>query len=278
MTDAHARTNATHAATRTAAAVLIVATVLVIAGIFALTAHGNWGYGRDVMKLGERFALAVPVALDVLQIVAIAAAFMLARQPLRVRAYAWSVFGVANAASIAANLADAQARNLPWQGWIGAGTLPVLLSLGVHLAVVTWRHRPISVAAPAAQPEPVDAQPVAQARPAMDPPAPQPVAQSRPTPGPVFSAQSISVAPPTPTPKPTPPPATRRRPPANTPTEQRAQARELYAAGTGIGEILKQWNGTAPARRTVEGWTQDLRNAHAQARAARTNAPPEGAE
>jgi hypothetical protein len=226
------------AAMRTAAGVLITATAVVIAGIFTLTAHGNYGYGRDVMRLGDRFAYAVPVALDVLQIVAVAAAFVLAYAPFAVRVYAWAVFATANASSIAANLADAQARHLPWQGWIGAGVLPVLLSLGVHLAVVTWRHRPI-VGDEAARPVPgLPATPIIEVS--------------------VPNAQ-------------TPPPRTPRPNPTKQPPQrgdQRAQIRGLYAAGTGVGDILKRFNGTAPSRRTVENWTADLRETHAQARAA----------
>jgi hypothetical protein len=134
-------------ATRAAGVVLLGATGLCVAGIFTLTAHGNYGYGHDVMALGA-FALAVPVALDVLQVVAIAAAFVLAERPRPVRAYAWLVFALANVASILSNLADAQARHLPWQGWIGQAALPLLLSFGVHLAIVAWRWRPTQQSTP----------------------------------------------------------------------------------------------------------------------------------
>jgi hypothetical protein len=47
------------------------------------------------------------------------------------------------------------------------------------------------------------------------------------------------------------------------------EARRRYGAGEGLAEILMSWDGKKPTRRTLENWTDDLREQHRQARAAK---------
>lgn len=247
--------------------------MVVGASAFALTYQGLFGYGRDLAHLAG-FAWLVPVAIDGATMFAVAATFMLAGKPWHVRAYAWLVFAVMNGLSIAGNLAHAVERHLPWEGAVGSATWPGVMTLVAHLGVVVWRHcapagRPVlpsarqpvpavrlvplpQVTAPISLPAPVDAPalPVA-AEPAVEPDRPPPVRAPR-------RAQPRNAA--------------RRRPAAASRSDadpRKAKARELFAAGIGRGEILAQFNGDAPSRKTVENWTRDLREQHAKAKAAR---------
>ncbi len=134
------RTNATRPA-QVAWVALFAFALVVGASSFALTYHGLFGYGRDVARLAG-FAPLVPVAVDGATLCAIAATFLLAHTPLRVRAYAWAVFFATNALSVLGNLAFAHAHGLGWQGSVGAGAWPVLVTLVAHLGIVAWRHSP----------------------------------------------------------------------------------------------------------------------------------------
>jgi hypothetical protein len=127
-----------HQGQRLAYRALLGATVLVAVVTFALSFHGLNDYGRGVAQLGWMSFL-VPIGVDGLTLVAVAATFLLRHHPARVRAYAWSVFLFANVASVAGNLSHANARNLSWDGAVGAGAAPVLLALASHLAIVTRR-------------------------------------------------------------------------------------------------------------------------------------------
>jgi hypothetical protein len=117
---------------------------VVAAASFALTYHGLYGYGRDVARLGD-FAWLVPVAVDGATLCAIAATFLLAHTALRVRAYAWLVFLATNTLSVLGNLAFAHSHGLGWQGSVGAGAWPVLVTLVAHLGIVAWRQSPLGV-------------------------------------------------------------------------------------------------------------------------------------
>jgi hypothetical protein len=139
--NAKMRTNANRAA-QFAWAALLACTGVVIAAGFALTFHGIYGFGRDIAHWGPALAALGPIADDGLTLVAIAATFLLAHAhaPRRPRVYAWFVFAVACAASVAGNTAYAM-RPLPtWVGAIGAALCPVFVTLAAHLGVVCWRH------------------------------------------------------------------------------------------------------------------------------------------
>lgn len=135
---------------------------LVAADAFVWTYHGNDDYGHRVAGLSY-LSPVVPIGLDGLTLVAVAATFLLRHAPLRVRLYAWMVFGVAMSLSIAGNLSHADSRHLGWQGMAGAAVAPVLLGLSSHLVIVVRRalDRPV-----AAEPAPVVAPTVVAAQPA----------------------------------------------------------------------------------------------------------------
>lgn len=127
--------------------------ILVAVVTFVLSFHGLDDYGRSVAGLDD-LAWLVPLGVDGLTLTAIAATFLLARAPFKVRLYAWVVFGAANAASVAGNLSHANARQLPWDGAVGAAAWPIFLTLASHLAIVTRRwlsggHSDTAVATPA---------------------------------------------------------------------------------------------------------------------------------
>lgn len=149
--DAHTHTNMTRTPHRGPAIVLAGVTAVCASGIFALTAHGNYGYARDVMHLGTWWALGVPAAFDVLQAAALVVA-VVDRGRTGWRWYAWFVFALANVSSVAGNLSDAHAHGLGWEGMAGAAWLPILLSLGVHLTVGAWRRALATTVEPATPP------------------------------------------------------------------------------------------------------------------------------
>lgn len=157
-------------------AALLACTGVVVAAGFALTFHGLYGFGRHIAHWGPQLAALGPIADDGLTLVAIAATFLLAyaHAPRRPRVYAWFVFGVSCAASIAGNTAYAM-RPLPvWVGAIGAAMCPVFVTLAAHLGVVCWRHCTLSTAVPVpvSVPKP---RPAASPHPITSPPAGPPV-------------------------------------------------------------------------------------------------------
>jgi hypothetical protein len=128
-----------NAAALVAAWVLFGCALVVAVVTFVLSFHGLNDYGHKVAGLANLSPL-VPLGVDGLTVTAIAATFLLAHASFRQRAYAWTVFFVANGASVAGNLSHADARHLSWQGSIGAAAWPLLLTLASHLAIVTRRH------------------------------------------------------------------------------------------------------------------------------------------
>lgn len=143
-------------------AALLAFTVVVGAVTFTLSFHGLNGYGHDLVRLAELSPL-VPLGVDGLTLVAVAATYLLRTAPLRVRAYAWFVFVIAIAASVAGNLSDAASRHLSPEGMVGAAAWPILLALASHMVIVTrrWMDRLRPVPVPDTEPdtEPVDDQP-----------------------------------------------------------------------------------------------------------------------
>src|SRR5690349_646793 len=118
---------------------MIVGTVAVAAFMFVLSFVGLRDYGVRLMLLGNVLAPLVPLGVDVFSVVGIAATYLLRRAPWHVRLYAWTVFLVPAALSVAGNLAHGEARGLVRAGLVGAALPPVLLALSVHLVVVTRR-------------------------------------------------------------------------------------------------------------------------------------------
>lgn len=147
---------------RAAYGALIFFTVVVATVTFVLSFHGLDDYGTRVAGLGQLSPL-VPLGVDGLTLVAVAATYLLRFAPWRVRSYAWLVFAIAVGASVAGNLSHAAARHLGRDGWVGAAAWPILLALASHMVIVTrrWMERVRDVPVPDAEPdtEPVDDQP-----------------------------------------------------------------------------------------------------------------------
>lgn len=117
---------------------LIGFTVVVAAVTFVISFHGLDDYGKRVANLGNLSPL-VPLGVDGLTLVAIAATSILRHAPWHVRAYAWLVFTISVALSVAGNMSHAIAEGLSWQGEIGSAASPGVLALASHLVIVTLR-------------------------------------------------------------------------------------------------------------------------------------------
>lgn len=124
---------------RAAYLVLIGLTVAVGVVTFTLSFVGLRDYGIRVEGLSPWLAPLVPIGVDVLSLCGVAATYLLRCSRARVRAYAWLVFGVAVALSVAGNLTHAVARHLSPAGMVGAAAWPILLALASHLVIVTRR-------------------------------------------------------------------------------------------------------------------------------------------
>jgi hypothetical protein len=254
-------------AQRIAAWALFVCAAIVAVVTFVLSFHGLDDYGDTVAGLG-RLSWLVPLGVDGLTLTAIAATFLLARAAYRVRLYAWTVFAIANTASVAGNLSHANARHLPWDGAAGAAAWPILLTLASHLAIVTRRSlaRRISdaddqaLSQPAVQvAAPADAASVSQdvAPAASDLPQADGAAVSQPA-----ASDSGTAAAPVPpvvatpaAPTAAPKPRQRRTTPGGTP---RDNARRRVAAGESCATVAMS---LGKDKRTVERWTADVREA-----------------
>lgn len=119
---------------------LIGFTIAVAAATFALSFYGLNDYGRRVMALPSQLSWLVPIGVDLFSMCGISATYMLRTAPVRVRLYAWSVFLVPTALSVAGNLAHAEHRGLTRAGMAGAAVVPAILALATHLVVVVRRY------------------------------------------------------------------------------------------------------------------------------------------
>lgn len=136
---------------------LIGFTALVALVTFTLSFHGLDGYGRHLAGIPWQLAWLVPVGVDGLTLCGVAATFLLRHAHRRARAYAWLVFAVAVALSVAGNVLDAAARNLPTAGLAGSAAWPILLALASHLVVVARRAMDRTATAETTVNEPVAA-------------------------------------------------------------------------------------------------------------------------
>lgn len=119
---------------------LIVCAVIVGAITFTLSFAGLDDYGRIVAGEGH-LSFLVPLGVDGLTLVGVAATYILRTAPWHVRLYAWAVFAVALGASIAGNLSHAMAHHLSRQGEVGAAAWPVFLALASHVVIVVRRRQ-----------------------------------------------------------------------------------------------------------------------------------------
>ena len=117
---------------------LVLLTSAVAAVTFVISFHGLNLFGRDVMRLSGLSPL-VPAGVDLAALVALLASHLRRGESLGRRAYAWAVFAVTAALSVAGNLADGMARGLPAAGLVGVAAAPVVFVLVSHLAITSWR-------------------------------------------------------------------------------------------------------------------------------------------
>jgi len=134
--------NEPRAPRRLAYGALLFFTVLVGAVTFVLSFSGLDDYGSRVAGLGFLSPL-VPIGVDGLTLCAVAATFLLRHARWRARAYAWSVFAIAVASSVAGNLSHAAAKELSSEGMVGAAAWPILLALASHMVIVVRRNMEI---------------------------------------------------------------------------------------------------------------------------------------
>lgn len=223
-----------------ALAVLLGATVLVAAVTFVLSFHGLTDYGQRVAGIEGRLAWLIPLGVDGLTLCAVAATFLLRHAELRVRAYAWLVFGVAVAASVAGNLSHAASRRLTSDGMVGAAAWPILLALASHLVIVSRRAMERQGAATSPGTAPTAPPPASHRDVAPAPSAPPTAAEATETASPPAARRTPA----------------RRRTATAKPDDARSEARRRYADGDKVAEIVLALK---VSRKTVERWTSDLR-------------------
>ncbi len=241
---------------RLAHTALLSFTVVVAAVTFVLSFHGLSDYGARVAGIGGLMSWLVPIGVDGLTLCAVAATFLLRHSQFHVRAYAWAVFGVAVAASVAGNVSHAESRHLTWDGQVGAAAWPVLLALASHLVIVTRR----ALEQPRRTEQPAAAEPTAVPATPIVPSQRQPSATPRPSTTPASPAEGTAL--------PEGPagdaakPAPRRRPATKSAGTRdgdlRAKARRMYAEGRTYPEIAIA---VGRDKRTVQRWMQDARRA-----------------
>lgn len=119
--------------------VCATATTFVAVIAFWASFIGGQDYGRRVMLLGD-VSFLVPLGVDGLTLCAIAATQVLRHEATHVRFYAWFVFCVAAAMSVATQLSHAVNKNMSPPGVAGSMAVPVVMAFAVHLLVVVLRH------------------------------------------------------------------------------------------------------------------------------------------
>lgn len=237
---------------RLAYGALIAFTAAVGVVTFVLSFYGLRDYGIRVERLPVRMAWMVPVGVDILSLCGVAGTYLLRNAALRVRAYAWLVFGVAVSASIAGNVTHAVAQRLDGAGMVGAAAWPVFLALAAHFVIVARRALERG-AQSASQHEVAPDQPAAQrdARPSERPASlaprnevPEPATQPsrKPAQPPAPARTSRPVASPSP------------RAVARPEDPRKAEVLRLYAQLGSARKAVEAMNGNAPSLRTVSYW------------------------
>ena len=225
---------------------LIAGTIAVAAFTFVISFVGLRDYGVRLMGLSPQLANLVPLGVDVFSLCGIAATYLLARAPARIRLYAWTVFLVPAGLSVAGNLAHAQARDLASAGMVGAAAAPIVLALAAHLVVVV-RRQLLRDSLPASQPTPTS-----------EPSFTQPSAPETLSPAEAEAAQP-------------------RRPHNATPDEVRLLALRLLDDGADFAQAATEVGVTA---RTVQRWFDErvaaVKVRSRRPRAGRRNGQPGG--
>jgi hypothetical protein len=134
---------------------MVGAFILVLAIAFAMSFHGLFVFGREVMEWALGLCILAPLGLDVLSMVGLLATFIVRDAPARVRAYMWAMFGSTVVLSVAGNataamvlLAGDAPVSLDVRGWtyrqvaavVGAAVWPVAAAAALHALIVVRRH------------------------------------------------------------------------------------------------------------------------------------------
>lgn len=131
---------ATHKTSRTAFLSLATGLGVVAAMNFMLSYVGLYGFAQKDMQAPWVMPALAPIGLDGMTLAGIAATYLLRHATLRVRVFAWFVFGVPTALSVAANIAHASSQHLSKPGIFGYAVAPLLLTLATHACIVVYRH------------------------------------------------------------------------------------------------------------------------------------------
>ncbi|MGS2615130.1 DUF2637 domain-containing protein [Micromonospora sp. LZ34] len=245
---------------RLAYTALLACTTAVGAVTFVLSFVGLRDYAERVAGFDASLSWLVPVGVDGLTLCAVAATMLLRHAAWKARAYAWCAFGIAVAASVAGNLSHAAARQLSWEGHVGAAAWPIFLALASHMVIVVRRNmersRSRSRETPAATVKPNDAS-IAQA-------TPSPAAATTPTTSPQPTQRPVR-----------PKQATRRATPkAKNDDDIRAEARRRVAAGEKVPAVAIS---LGVNKATVYRWLSETPQAHDTNHAASTDDAKEDA-
>jgi hypothetical protein len=119
---------------------LAAATALVALLAFAITAHGLYGFAREVWRLPVLLAAAAAVNADLLSLCGVFATYALRHSRWQVRLYAWLTFLLFNLLSVAGNEAYAAHQDLEMPGRVAAAVAPVALAFATHMLVVVRRE------------------------------------------------------------------------------------------------------------------------------------------
>lgn len=130
--------------------VAVAATTLVACVAFVVSFVGLEDYGRRVMLLGDMSPL-VPIGVDGLTLCAVAVTQIMRHDRWYARSYAWLVFIVAAAMSVAAQMSHAINKGMSPAGVAGTMAVPVVMALGMHLVIFALRssRKPVNESKPA---------------------------------------------------------------------------------------------------------------------------------
>jgi transposase-like protein len=240
---------------------LFVVVSLIAAFAYGISAWQVYGFADHVWGLPLVLCLASAVIADLLSLAGLFATYLLRTAKLRVRAYAWFVFLLMTALSIAAAEAFAHWRTLDetaqklatHQGGmasqVASGAVVVSLALAVHLLIVVRRHVmeiPTLPSAPASEtrsiklPTPPPIRPVYQYEKPIGPrpaPTPRPALAQRPEKRRTSSANRV-----------------------HTPGDQRDEyARRVVERGEHPADIAAE---VGKSTRSIELWVKAYRERH----------------
>lgn len=233
---------------------LLIGTISTAVANGVLSSVGLFGYGTQVQQMNPILAALIPVAVEGTTLTSIAATYLLRNGKWHVRAYCWSVFGVAIAASVCGNIAHVaytdHQKGVAIVLAAGAAVQPIFLTLSAHMLVLAMRNLEVAATLKALMVNRQENLTVAQpTSPEVSEPATvAPTVVTEPT---VKRHQSWKIAD---TKKPS--PVARQ----NSAERQYAQARA--AEGAPVADIYQELTdkGYTGDRRNIERWTKAIRD------------------